>query len=123
MGRRAPIEKRVAERVRSVREKLALTQADLARLARTSRSQVAAVERGDRAPTITTLDAFARALGVPLAQIVQDDAPPEAEGPDRVQRLALMLRDKSPAFVVAVERVVAAMDRLVEAKRPRDREQ
>jgi len=116
MPRRLPIERRIAARVRSLREQHGMTQAELARLAATSRSQVAAIERGERAPTVTTVEVFARALGVPLVELLAEEqaaAPTQAE-PDRADRLARRLRQRGPAFVSAVERVVAALDRLAD---------
>lgn len=89
---RVPIEKRVAERARALREQQGLSQAGLARLAHTSRSQVSAVERGERAPTISTIDSFARALGVPTSVLVGEQQIRRAKEPDRAYRLAESLR-------------------------------
>jgi transcriptional regulator with XRE-family HTH domain len=110
MARKVPIEKRVAARVRALREQQSLSQTELASLAGTHRSQVVAVERGDRAPTVTTVDAFARALGVPVTHLVQDDEPRGTKTPDRVARLALTLRQRGPKYLEAMERVLKAID-------------
>ena len=90
MARRERLEDRVAARVRSLREGAGLSQAQLAEKADTSRSQVANVERGGRAATLSTLEAFARALGVRVTDLLQEE--PIANPPDRAHRIAGMLR-------------------------------
>ncbi len=118
MARRTPVELRVAARVKALREKQGLSQQRLAALARTSRSQVTLIEQGERAPTITTLEAFARALSVPLVDLVaEEDYSTAPKGsPDRADRLAATVRGRGPAFLRAVERVVHAMSRLADEK-------
>ncbi len=108
---RPPIERRIAAQVRRLREDQGLSQAELARLARTSRSQVAAVESGEKSPSIATVEAFARALGVSIALLI-DEAPGETHRPDEIDRLATTLRARGGEYVAAVERIVTAMDRV-----------
>jgi transcriptional regulator with XRE-family HTH domain len=116
MARPAPIERRVATRIRELRERQNLSQGALAKLAGTSRSQVVALESGARAPTIATLEVFARILGVALPDLVSttEVSSGKQNPPDRAMRVALLLRDRGPDYVEAVERVIAAMDKLVQ---------
>jgi len=56
----------LGERVRSLREKRELTQADVDKKSGLSRSSVSRIERGLAVPTIETLTRLGNALGVPL---------------------------------------------------------
>lgn len=79
---------------------------------------MAAVERGDRAPTLTTVEAFARALHVPVAELVADE-PGSGEYPplDRAERIAGRLRDRGPDYLAAVEKLLTVFDRIAKPER------
>jgi len=119
MARRLPIEQWVARRVRSLREAQGLTQAELARLADTSRSQVAALERGDRSPTISTLALFASGLGISLSELLAEGGTVSVNPPqDAAGRIARTLRQRGTTYTEAVDRVIASLDKVAqEAKR------
>src|SRR4051794_14079481 len=80
--RRANLESRrafaaaVGRRVEAARMARRMTMMELARLARTSHTQVGRLERGANMPSLFTLAWIARALEVPLSSLV-DDAIPE----------------------------------------------
>src|SRR4051812_46224481 len=113
MDRRAPIEKRIAARVRELRDGQELTQAELARLAKTSRSQVLLLERGTSIPSVATVEAFAGALGVGISELVGEEpaklANPSSEH-DRVAQIAARLRGRGPAYLHAIERLIGELD-------------
>jgi len=54
------------------------SQADLARRAETSQPYIARLERGQVDPQISTVRKLARALGVPVATLVEAIAPGDA---------------------------------------------
>lgn len=121
MGQRLRIEQRVAARVRAAREERGLSQQSLARRAGTSRSQVAAVERGERAPTIATLEAFSEALGIELSELVKDGRSPRPARNDTVDRIAARLRGRDSTYLRAVERLLDAIDRVPNLASPKPR--
>lgn len=50
--------------IKAIRERRGLSQSDLARHAGISREAVGAIERGDRYPTLATLEAIAECLQI-----------------------------------------------------------
>ena len=70
--------KETGMRIRAHRKLLGMTQEDLARSAGTSPSFIGHIERGTRNAGPDTLNAIARALGIPCA--VLSDAPTENTG-------------------------------------------
>jgi transcriptional regulator with XRE-family HTH domain len=68
---------RVGARVRKRRETLALSQAQLAEAAGVSPNYVGVVERGEKLPTLETLESFAQALSVGLGGLLDDKAAPD----------------------------------------------
>lgn len=70
MRRTTPLARQVGERILSLRLKRHLTQEALADRAGVARNSVYFAERGEVLPTLYTLDAFAKALGVDLADLV-----------------------------------------------------
>lgn len=124
MPRHLPIEQRVSLNVRTMRESKGLTQAELARRAKTSRSQVALVESGARAPTVSTLARFAEALGVDVHQLIGSQRGERQENPpDRILRLAERLQARGTAYVRAVEDLITHLDRVADEALRRDRAQ
>jgi len=62
--------KRVAMNLKVLREKRGLTQAELAAKANLSREYVLRLEAGRHDPALSTLEALAKALGVPVAKLL-----------------------------------------------------
>ncbi|MFI2911099.1 helix-turn-helix domain-containing protein [Streptomyces sp. PDY-4] len=60
----------VGERIRAARITANLTQEAVALAAETDRPSVVRIERGQQSPTLDTLIRLARAIGVPLAELV-----------------------------------------------------
>jgi transcriptional regulator with XRE-family HTH domain len=71
MPARSEATKRVAERVVEIRIQRNLSQETLARKARINRVTLARLERALHPPRLDTLERIARALGVPLADLVR----------------------------------------------------
>lgn len=69
----------VARNLRKLRVERGLSQDALAVDAGLDRSFVGRIERGLENPTVDTLDRFARALGVPTAELLR--VPEKGEGP------------------------------------------
>jgi len=63
------IAKQVGQRVRQLRTASGFTQAQLAERAGMATQAVSRIERGERSPTLETLDKLAAALGVGLAEL------------------------------------------------------
>ena len=81
----------LGERIRTYRERLSLSPADLAEQARIDVSLVAAIEKGDVYPAIGTLTRIARALGQRLGTFMDDqyrDDPLIVRQADRLKEVA-----------------------------------
>jgi transcriptional regulator with XRE-family HTH domain len=69
----------VAERLRSLREEKKLSQGDIEERTGLLRCYVSRVENGHTVPAVETLEKFARALEVPLYQLLYEgDEPPKS---------------------------------------------
>jgi len=115
-GRRdRSIQVRVGERLRQLREERALSQAELARRAGTSTSQVNAVERGERAPTVGTLERLASALRCPVTEFfAQEKAPPRPSRSEKVwYEIVESLRERDVEYLRAVRDLLKGFDRAV----------
>jgi len=62
----------LGENIRSIREKIGVSQEDLALEAGLDRTYVGGVERGERNPTVLSLLKIAKALRVDLTVIVKE---------------------------------------------------
>jgi transcriptional regulator with XRE-family HTH domain len=68
----------VADRLRSLREKKNLSQGDIEERTGLLRCYVSRVENGHTVPAVETLEKFARALEVPLYELLYEgDEPPQ----------------------------------------------
>ncbi len=63
---------RVGLNVRTVRERVGLSQEALAHAAEVDRTYVSGIERGRRNPTVVVLDRIARVLGVHIVDLVSE---------------------------------------------------
>ncbi len=70
-GRLATI---VGRNIRRIRKQSGYSQARLARLARMSQPWICRLETGDENPTLASVTRIARALGVNVAQLLQNPA-------------------------------------------------
>jgi transcriptional regulator with XRE-family HTH domain len=68
------ISTRVAQAIKRRREQLELTLRDLASRSGVSASTISDIERGAKSPTISTLDALAQTLGLPLSAFADSGA-------------------------------------------------
>jgi transcriptional regulator with XRE-family HTH domain len=65
---------RVAHAIKLRREQVGLTLRDLASQSGVSASMISDIERGAKSPTISTLDALAQALGLPMSALADSTA-------------------------------------------------
>lgn len=66
---RSTTQQAVGAVIRGLRERRGWTVTELARRSRASKQLVSAIERGDRAPSLSTCGRLAKAFGVTLADI------------------------------------------------------
>jgi transcriptional regulator with XRE-family HTH domain len=88
------IKRRVALRIRTIRKARGLTQEDLAGMIDRSVDTISAIERGVNLPTYETLEKLAEGLGLPLAQLFEQDA---EDTPRRLRAMA-RLQDAARAL-------------------------
>ncbi len=75
------INQRLARRLRALRDARGFSLDALAERSRVGRSTISLIERGESSPTATVLDKLSSALGVTLASLFEDTAPPETPSP------------------------------------------
>lgn len=69
----------IGENIKRIREEQKKTKSRLATDAGISRQALISIEAGRQRPTFATVDAIADALGVTLADLITDFAPPPQE--------------------------------------------
>ncbi len=91
------VNRRIAERIRSLRSAQGLSLEALAARSGVSRSMLSLIERGETSPTAVVLDRIATGLGVVLASLFEDPA----AAPNPVARAAdhVAWRDPQSAYV------------------------
>lgn len=119
MGRRRQkqsIERALGARLRSLREQQGLSQAELARRAKISQSNVGRIEEGERSCTVGSLARLAAGLGVEPAALLSDlgEIPKPARAEKVFFRLCGKLRDRDERFLRAVEDLTRALERVTE---------
>ncbi|WP_205787177.1 helix-turn-helix domain-containing protein [Specibacter cremeus] len=75
----------LGSRVRAERQRLGLTLEELSARSGSSRSMLSAIERGDKVPTVLTLDQIANALGVSVSRLMANET---------ASRVAVLRRDE-----------------------------
>ncbi len=86
------ISARVARAIKQRREQLDLTLRDLASQSGVSASTISDIERGAKSPTISTLDALAQALGLPISALADSAA-------QSASRIHIVRAAERPKFV------------------------
>lgn len=112
-GRRGrSLEEIVGDRVRALREARALSQGQLARLARVSPSLIHALEHAARSTTIKVLGRVARALGVRAAELLAEEptALPPTHDESLWRSLASNLRGRDARSLRAISRLIKFYD-------------
>lgn len=66
------IQKRFGKRVRTIRTEQGISQERLGELAGVHRTYVGMIERGEKNITLTNIDKFAKALKVPIDQLLKN---------------------------------------------------
>jgi transcriptional regulator with XRE-family HTH domain len=82
------INRRIARRVRELRDAQGFSLDTLAERSKVSRSNISLIERGQSSPTATVLDKLAAALGVTVASLFEDSAASSAAEPSPIARAA-----------------------------------
>ena len=114
------IDSLIASRLQQLRHERGLSLADLAALSEVSKAMISKVERGESSPTASVLGRLAAGLGVPLSQLIRDDAPPEQRL--RAQAQQETWRDPATGYVRRQVSLPTARDgvELVEISLPAD---
>jgi transcriptional regulator with XRE-family HTH domain len=102
------VDKRIGLRVRAFRKAKGLTQAELAEIAGCSLDAISSFERGKYIPSLATAVAVARALDIPLTELVGEEANDNLRRSRLLAALAAAGRSLSDADLeTAVEQVNA----------------
>ena len=114
----SPIKRRVGARLRELRVSQALSLNELARRAGTSATEIATIERGERAPNVVSLDHLARALGVPVVSFLAGEPKVMSNPPARAERIWFTvmehLRGKDEDYLRAAYKLLLALDQASE---------
>ena len=63
------------EKLKELRKERNWSQMELSRRSGVSQSFINYLEAGEKQPTLTTLNKLAKAFGVPISDLIDDDAP------------------------------------------------
>ncbi|MDY3985463.1 helix-turn-helix domain-containing protein [Dysosmobacter sp.] len=99
----------VAARIKYFRHVRDYSQEDLALRANINPAYFGQVERGLKCPTIDTLYKIARALDVPLPELLRTDAPPASSSDGKLRLKELLSRvpeDKLDKVLNVIENIV-----------------
>jgi transcriptional regulator with XRE-family HTH domain len=97
---------RLGARLRARREALGMSQADLGEKAGITPNYVGVLERGLKLPTLDTLVALAKALGVPASELL-GEARPDPWLEDVVTAAAAMPKPLRPVALAILRAMVA----------------
>jgi transcriptional regulator with XRE-family HTH domain len=110
---------RLGSRIRVRREAISLTQAQLAEKSGVSSNYIGVVERGEKLPTLDTLENVAEALGVGLGGLLAEDQPDKWA--DRAVALVRAIPLAHRKIVMAMLLAAAERSRGEVRRRPRPR--
>lgn len=112
--RKKTVEELLAERISREREQRGLSQAELARRAGISQSNLTRLERGERGFTVSTLAKIAAGLRMTPADLLGElpDKPKPTRSEKAFFRVCEKLRDRDADFLRALEDVIKALDRV-----------
>jgi len=65
------ISKRLGDNIRRIRQEKGMSQGDISRALDMDRGYISRVENGSKNPTILNLEKMAKALGVPVAELLK----------------------------------------------------
>jgi len=105
------VRKRVALRIRSIRKRRGLSQEELAELIDRSPDAISNLERGVSVPSYETLEALAKGLKIPLADIFADtnaETPARAEAMARLTDAARQLDDRMLTTAAGIVELLGA---------------
>jgi transcriptional regulator with XRE-family HTH domain len=106
---------RLGARLRARRETIGWSQAQLAEAVGVTPNYVGVVERGEKLPTLETLDTFAHALGATLGAFVSEDEPDEWA--DEAEALARAVPVLHRRLVLAVLKAAVADAKIGSSRR------
>ncbi len=119
--KRRPIAEVLGERIKALRSRAGMDRKALADKAKVALTSIYFMEEqpGRTTPHLRTLERVATALGCRVRDLLDDEAPPVsvAESSKAYCRLAGRLREKPIEYVRAVERLVDALDKGLDAQR------
>ena|SRR5581483_3488390 len=110
--KRTIITKRVGDRIKSLRLERGYTTSELAVMCGTSNAAIRTLEAGERAASVVVLETVARQLRVPVSDLFLEPAPTPRANERVFLRLVRDLRERSTDELEAVEKLVAALDRV-----------
>lgn len=62
----------IGERIKTIRQEKGLSQYELAKRADISQSFLSYIEKGEKSPTVRTLEKITKAVEIPLEELVED---------------------------------------------------
>jgi transcriptional regulator with XRE-family HTH domain len=119
MSDESPLALAVRRRIRQLRRDRGLTQEELCERAGISVDAVTRIESGSRVPTLSTLDAIAGALGVPVAALLAGAPEPRKRQSAVVGRVVALLESEPADVQLAAERILRAVLGVLRGQRRR----
>ncbi|MGE0713362.1 MAG: helix-turn-helix domain-containing protein [Planctomycetota bacterium] len=112
----------MGEKIAALRDEQDMSRTELARRAQLSLTNLNLIERGQVEARLGTLETIAATLGVRVAYLIDEDAPPPRPKPPSPAYRRLMARlqehKDDEVYLAALERIAAAVDPLIADRRP-----
>ena len=98
--------KDIGAKIREERKKLNFSQDELADRAKLHPTYISGIERGERNPTITSLDKIAKALNFPLFQLLKINNSPSVEDQILMNEFADFYKSLNPETKNVIKKIV-----------------
>lgn len=106
MKNRETISAIIGERIRQFRSQQSLSQEELAFASDIHPAYVGKIERGEKCPTIETLNKIAKGLKIPLCKLIDTDSATDIEKSDAFYRIKFAMNDLTPEQMLRVAQIV-----------------
>jgi len=104
----AGIEDKIGPRIRQLRRRANLSQAELAKASRLAVETISRYERGALTPGLSSLEAMAKAMRIPLTSFFAEGQKKPDLPPD-ILKIVNRLKDEEASTIRRAYRVIAAM--------------
>ena len=101
-----PLEERFGEKLEELREGKNMTREQLADQVGLTTRHIAALERGERRPTLNTMEKLLRTLGAPTEWLIYPEVEEQNARLSEISHLAATFSDEQQEFLLGITRLM-----------------